>query len=240
MDLFGGTYTTELRLWEAIDDLLLAPFEYVGVDDGTDLTRLGWHQGDYAIGELSNLYTGDHERVKLIVQAISRWVEHPQTMRALGFCVSVDHAKFMAAQFNERGISADYLSGDHDQDHRKATLARLTAGELQVVFSVEVLGEGVDVPDVDTLLLLRPTQSATLFSQQLGRGLRATPRRRAAWFSTSSASTGRSTATRSGYACSSTSRMGQQLSRSRPSFPTCLPAAPSRSSEWRGSGFSRR
>jgi len=174
LDLFGGTYTTELRLWEAIDDQLLAPFEYVGVDDGTDLSHLAWHQGDYAIGALSDLYTGDHQRVKLIVQALHRWVEHPAGMRALGFCVSVDHARFMAEQFGELGLQADYLSGEHDQTHRAAVLARLKAGELQAVFSVEVLGEGVDVPDVDTLLLLRPTQSATLFSQQLGRGLRQT------------------------------------------------------------------
>ena len=69
-DLFGGEYTTELRLWEAVDDQLLAPFEYVGVDDGTDLRQLAWHHGDYAVGELAELYTGDHERVRLIVQAI--------------------------------------------------------------------------------------------------------------------------------------------------------------------------
>lgn len=175
LDLFGGTYTTELRLWEAIDDQLLAPFEYVGIDDGTDLSNLLWRQGDYSVRELTNLYTADHERVRRIIEAIDRWVEHPSTMRALGFCVSVEHAQFMAAEFARRGIAADYLAGSDDQDHRNATLARLTSGALQIVFSVEVLGEGVDVPDVDTLLLLRPTQSATLFSQQLGRGLRATP-----------------------------------------------------------------
>ncbi|GAA4376491.1 DUF3427 domain-containing protein [Nocardioides caricicola] len=175
LDLFGGTYTTELRLWEAIDDQLLAPFEYVGIDDGTDLSNVTWRQGDYAAGELTNLYTADHERVKRIVEAIDRWVEHPHAMRALGFCVSVEHAQFMTEQFTSRGVAAEYLSGSHGQEHRDATLAKLKAGALQVVFSVEVLGEGVDVPDVDTLLLLRPTQSATLFSQQLGRGLRSTP-----------------------------------------------------------------
>jgi len=173
-DLFGGGYTTELRLWEAVTDQLLAPFDYVGVDDGTDLRQLTWHQGDYAIGELAALYTGDHERVKRIVQAIDRWIEAPLKMRALGFCVNVEHARFMAEQFDKLGFKADYLTGVHDQAHREATLSKLKAGELQVVFSVEVLGEGVDVPDVDTLLMLRPTQSAVLFAQQLGRGLRAT------------------------------------------------------------------
>ena len=174
-ELFGGEYTTELRLWEAVDDQLLAPFEYVGVDDGTDLRQLTWHQGDYAVGELADLYTGDHERVRLIVQAISRWVDVPAAMRALGFCVSVAHAQFMASEFTRLGLNADYLEGRHEQDHRDEVMARLQAGDLQVVFSVDVLGEGIDAPDVDTLLLLRPTQSPVLFAQQLGRGLRTSP-----------------------------------------------------------------
>ncbi|CUR55079.1 hypothetical protein NOCA2220270 [metagenome] len=174
-DLFGGEYTTELRLWEAVDDQLLAPFEYVGVDDGTDLRHLAWHQGDYAVGDLAELYTGDHERVRLIVQAIERWVDVPAAMRGLGFCVSRAHAQFMASEFTRLGFNADYLEGRHDQAHRDEVMARLRAGDLHVVFSVDVLGEGIDAPDVDTLLLLRPTQSPVLFAQQLGRGLRTSP-----------------------------------------------------------------
>ena len=174
-DLFGGQYTTELRLWEAVDDQLLAPFNYVGVDDGTDLRQLNWRHGDYAIGELEALYTGDHERVKLVVQALERWVDDPRTMRALGFCVSLSHARFMAEQFVRLGINAEYLDGTHDQAYRDEVLTKLEAGELQVVFSVDVLGEGIDLPEVDTLLLLRPTQSPVLFAQQLGRGLRQAP-----------------------------------------------------------------
>ncbi len=174
-DLFGGDYTTELRLWEAVDDQLLAPFEYVGVDDGTDLRQLEWHRGDYAVGALAELYTGDHERVRRIVEAIERWVDVPTGMQALGFCVSVQHAQFMAQEFTRLGLRADYLEGEHDQAHRDAVLGQLRAGELQAVFSVDVLGEGIDAPDVDTLLLLRPTQSPVLFAQQLGRGLRTSP-----------------------------------------------------------------
>ncbi|MGD9960155.1 DUF3427 domain-containing protein [Nocardioides sp.] len=173
--LFGGQYSTELRLWEAVEDQLLAPFDYVGVDDGTDLRQLSWRQGDYAVGELEAVYTGDHQRVKLIVQAIERWVDVPAAMRALGFCVSISHAKFMTHQFVRLGMRADYLDGTHDQAHRDEVLANLRTGQLQVVFSVDVLGEGIDVPDVDTLLLLRPTQSPVLFAQQLGRGLRQAP-----------------------------------------------------------------
>ena len=118
--LFGGEYTTELRLWEAVDDQLLAPFDYVGVDDGTDLRGLTWHRGDYAVGELAELYTGDHERVKAIRRAVERWVEVPSTMRALGFCVSVSHASSWL-----RSSSDSVLP----RTTSKATTTRLTANK---------------------------------------------------------------------------------------------------------------
>lgn len=174
-DVFGGFFTTELRLWEAVDDQLLAPFHYVGVDDGTDLRNVQWRQGAYAIGSLETLYTGDHTRVRRIVESVHQWVEQPAEMRALGFCVSVAHAQFMAEQFRALGFAAEHLTGDHTVEERAAVLSRLQAGDLQAVFSVDILGEGVDVPDVNTLLLLRPTQSPVVFAQQLGRGLRLAP-----------------------------------------------------------------
>ncbi len=93
-------------------------------------------------------------------------------MKALGFCVSVAHAEYMARKFSEAGLESVAISGDSPADMRDETLRRLEVGEIRVVFSVDVLGEGVDVPAVDTLLLLRPTQSGTVMTQQLGRGLR--------------------------------------------------------------------
>ena len=93
-------------------------------------------------------------------------------MRALGFCVSKEHARYMAQQFTEAGLPSAAVTGDDSAAERAAVLRELKSGALRCVFSVEVLGEGVDVPDVDVLLLLRPTASATVFSQQLGRGLR--------------------------------------------------------------------
>lgn len=174
-ELFGGAYTTELRLWEAVDDQLLAPFQYIGVDDGTDLRSLSWGRGDYATGELSDLYTSHHGRVKAVLEAVQTWVENPAQMRALGFCVTKQHALFMAEQFAKHGFNAACLTGDDPQAQREEVLAKLSRGDLQAVFSVDVLGEGVDVPDIDTILLLRPTQSPVLFAQQLGRGLRHAP-----------------------------------------------------------------
>lgn len=96
-------------------------------------------------------------------------------MRALGFCVSVGHAEYMAARFNTAGIPALAVSGGTPRDERTAALRALREREVNVLFAVDLFNEGLDIPDVDTLLLLRPTQSATVFLQQLGRGLRRTP-----------------------------------------------------------------
>ena len=136
--LFGGEYTTGAAALGGRCRPLLVPFQYVGVDDGTDLRSLAWHRGDYAMSALSTRYTADHERVRRTVDALNRWVESPTNMRALGFCVTVAHARFMAEQFTKLGVQADYLSGEHDPAHRDAVLSKLSAGELQVVFSVDV------------------------------------------------------------------------------------------------------
>ncbi|MGB2850330.1 MAG: DUF3427 domain-containing protein, partial [Solirubrobacterales bacterium] len=169
---FDGRIAVELRLWEAIDQGFLVPFQYFGVADGTDLRSLSWRRGGYATKELSNLYSNDDLRVSKLLEALRRIVYDPASMRGLGFCVSKEHARYMARRFSEAGLESVALTGDDSPDDRSMALDRLQAGQLRCVFSVEVLGEGVDVPDVDVLLLLRPTQSATLFTQQLGRGLR--------------------------------------------------------------------
>lgn len=169
---FEGRIAVELRLWEAIDQGFLVPFQYFGVADGTDLRSLSWRRGGYAAEELSNLFTNDDLRVAKLLEALRHIVYEPTAMRGLGFCVSVNHARYMARKFTEAGLESVALTGGDPPEHRSVTLDRLRAGQLRCVFSVEVLGEGVDVPDVDVLLLLRPTQSATLFTQQLGRGLR--------------------------------------------------------------------
>ncbi|UGS38492.1 hypothetical protein DSM104329_04921 [Capillimicrobium parvum] len=171
-DWFDGRIAVELRLWEAIDQGFLVPFQYFGVADGTDLRAVSWRRGAYAINELENLYTADDARVRLLLREVRRTVARPERMRALGFCVSVEHARFMARRFNQFGMPSEALSGDDPAQRRDEVLNRLRSGDLRCVFSVEVLGEGVDVPHVDCVLLLRPTESATVFTQQLGRGLR--------------------------------------------------------------------
>ncbi len=169
---FDYRIAVELRLWQAVDQGFLVPFQYFGVADGTDLRELTWRRGGYASDELSKLLTGDDMRVAKLLEAVRRIVLDPGRMRALGFCVSKEHAHYMARKFTEAGLESIALTGDDSNEVRGRSLSELKAGKLRCVFSVEVLGEGVDVPDVDTVLLLRPTASATVFTQQLGRGLR--------------------------------------------------------------------
>ena len=169
---FGGRIAVELRVWEAIDRGYLAPFQYFGVLDTEDLSSLTWRRGGYDVAQLDNLFTGNDIRARRVVQAIEDWHASPNTMRALGFCVSIAHAEFMAARFSALGLDSVAISGLTPESERQTALHDLRAGRIRCIFSVDVLGEGVDVPNVDTVLLLRPTQSATVFAQQLGRGLR--------------------------------------------------------------------
>ncbi|MCF6524843.1 DUF3427 domain-containing protein [Streptomyces sp. JJ36] len=171
---FDGRIAAEMRLWEALSNDLLSPFHYFGVADTTDLTGLTWKRGGYDTDELDKLITGNTARARLVIKAVEEKVADPGSMRALGFCVSVAHAHFMADQFRQAGLTAVALDGRTPGEERRRALRDLRHGDLQVVFSVDLFNEGLDVPDVDTLLLLRPTASATVFLQQLGRGLRRT------------------------------------------------------------------
>ncbi|MCX4236378.1 DUF3427 domain-containing protein [Streptomyces ortus] len=173
-EFFDGHIAAEMRLWEALENDLLCPFHYFGIPDGTDLTNLGWQKGTYADRELDNLYTGNHARARIVIKQIRDKISRPGAMRALGFCVSKVHAHFMADCFRKAGFKAAALDSESPAGVRAHALDDLRDGKLQVIFSVDLFNEGLDIPDVDTLLLLRPTNSATVFLQQLGRGLRRT------------------------------------------------------------------
>ncbi|MEO3818254.1 DUF3427 domain-containing protein [Plantactinospora sp. B24E8] len=169
---FDGRTAVELHLWEALERQLLAPFQYFGVHDDVDLSNLRWRRGQgYDQGELSNLYTGNDARAAKVLQAVRDKVEVGQ-MRALGFCVSVAHAEFMATSFSRAGVPSAAVTSKIDPADRRRLIDQFRAGELLVLFTVDLFNEGVDLPMVDTILLLRPTESATIFLQQLGRGLR--------------------------------------------------------------------
>lgn len=173
LEWFEGRIAAELRLWDAIDQQRLSPFAYYGISDGTDLRAIGWNRGrGYDITQLGNLVTGNDVLARLVIAQLEKFVPDTTTMRALGFCVSVQHSEFMADQFQQAGIAATSVTGNTPPLIREKALRDLEAGNLRVLFTVDLFNEGVDIPSVDTLLLLRPTDSATLFLQQLGRGLR--------------------------------------------------------------------
>lgn len=169
---FDGHIAAELRLWHALDRQLLVPFEYYGVSDGVDLRQIRWRKTGYDAGGLSALYTGNEARVDLMVRRLTERVDDVRAVRAIAFCVSIEHAEYVAAQLTRRNIPALAVHGETPSAVRQDAPKRLREREVNVLCTCDLYNEGVDLPFVDTLLLLRPTNSATLFMQQLGRGLR--------------------------------------------------------------------
>ena len=173
---FDGRVAAELRLWTALERGLLCPFQYFGLHDDVDLSAVQWKRGGYDPSALERVYVLSREiavrRVRLVAQALADKVRDLRGMRALGFCVSVRHAEFMAEEFAKLGIPAVAVSAQTPMADRERALRRLKDREVNVVFAVDLFNEGVDVPEVDTVVFLRPTESPTVFLQQLGRGLR--------------------------------------------------------------------
>ncbi|GIU33345.1 DUF3427 domain-containing protein [Shewanella schlegeliana] len=170
---FCNVIAAEIRLPEAINQRHLSPFQYFAVDDNTDLTNISWAKGRYDVAELTKLYTYNDQRVFRILQSLEEIITDISKMRALAFCVSKDHANFMAQKFTLNNIPCGVLTSDNSKE-RDIQLQRLKSKEINVLFVVDIFNEGVDIPELDTLLFLRPTESLTIFLQQLGRGLRLT------------------------------------------------------------------
>lgn len=169
-----GSPAVELRLWHALDLQLLAPFEYYACDDATDFSDVPWDKP----GEreaIDNLVTGNDVRARLVVNEWRRLASDAARSRAIVFCVSIPHAAFMTDWLNRAGLPAACVVSTTDPEERRRAPQRLSSGELCALVTVDLYNEGVDLPMVDTLLLLRPTQSPVLFQQQIGRGLRLAP-----------------------------------------------------------------
>lgn len=172
---FDGRTAAELRLWEALGQDLLCPFHYFGIADGTDLSQVNWSRGRYDEQGLSNIYTGNDARARIVLRQVRDKIVDVGGMRALGFCASVAHAEYMAHVFTQAGIAARAVSGTTSQTDRENALVDLRERRVNALFAADLFNEGLDLPDVDTVLFLRPTESATIFLQQLGRGLRRAP-----------------------------------------------------------------
>ena len=161
----------EINLAEGINKGMLAPFRYYGIYDDTDYKKIEYNQGHYNIKSLNAAYIANTRRTDLIFMHYSKH----KRKRALGFCCSREHAEMMAKEFCKRGVKAASVysgsQGRYAVDREKA-LMELKTGILEVIFSVDMFNEGVDVKSLDLVMFLRPTESPVVFMQQLGRGLR--------------------------------------------------------------------
>ena len=176
LSYFNNRIAAEIRLPEAIDRKLLCPFQYFGVTDTVDLDRLRWSKGGYDKEELTNIYSFSgavaERRADMIIRSLLKYVTDMNEVKGLGFCVSVEHAEFMCQYFNAHHIPSMFLTGKSPEEERRTAKQRLVSGEVRFIFVVDIYNEGVDIPEVNTILFLRPTESLTVFLQQLGRGLR--------------------------------------------------------------------
>ena len=168
---FNNKIAAEIRLPDALNNKLLCPFQYFGISDSVDYSRVKWNNGKYDPSELTNIYTANDIRIGDIIKNLDDYTKDIHSVSAIGFCVSIDHAKFMKRKFEAAGLAAEFLVSDNSKN-REEILHQLTSKKINYLFVVDIFNEGVDIPQIDTVLFLRPTESLTIFLQQLGRGLR--------------------------------------------------------------------
>lgn len=170
-----GSPSVELRLWEALDMQLLAPFDYFACDDDTDFTSVPWGKAGEEAQAIDLLVRNNNARARTVISEWERLTGGARKSRAIVFCSSVVHAQFMTSAIESAGLPALCVTGETDAHIRREAPGRLARGEICAIVTVDLYNEGVDIPEADTLLLLRPTQSPVVFQQQIGRGLRLSP-----------------------------------------------------------------
>lgn len=173
---FPRPWVGNLRVWNAIPHALV-PFRYYMLDvEGVDLRDVAWIAGRYAPEALAGRLIGAAEAfVQRAVRAVAEHIARPEQLRAIAFCSNVAHAREVCNRFAQKGFRAVVLTGSTPSEIRRNARYELDAGQTQILCVVDIYNEGVDVPNVNTLFFFRPTESATLFLQQLGRGLRRAP-----------------------------------------------------------------
>jgi superfamily II DNA or RNA helicase/diadenosine tetraphosphate (Ap4A) HIT family hydrolase/HKD family nuclease len=171
-DLFalcGDNLVYECPLTDGIERGDLSPFRYFGIADDVDYVSIPWRGGRFD----PEVLTQAVETQARALHALDQWREKA-CGRTLAFCVTVSHAEFMANFFRQNGVEAVAVHSGQDSAPRTGSIERLRAGDLQVIFTVDMFNEGLDVPEIDAVLMLRPTESPIVFLQQMGRGLRRT------------------------------------------------------------------
>lgn len=171
--IFDHHIAYEIRLQQALEEDLLCPFHYFGI---TDLEINGEVFDDNAgVKNFSNLISD--ARVDYVIDKANYYGFSGDRVKGLIFCSRKDEAKELSKKFNERGLRTEVLTGEDAQERRESVIARLTNDEdgddqLDYIFTVDIFNEGVDIPEINQVIMLRPTQSPVVFIQQLGRGLR--------------------------------------------------------------------
>lgn len=168
--LCDGNVAFRLDFLDAINRKWLAPFKYFGVYDDTDYCQITWLGNRYDEEELLQVQL----REELAFNILRAWEDKKQT-RTLGFCSSIRQAIFLSNYFNTQGYKTISLHSKQTDISRIDAISQLSKGEIDIIFTVDLFNEGVDIPAVDTLLFVRPTESLTVFTQQIGRGLRLHP-----------------------------------------------------------------
>lgn len=145
----------------------LTPFEYFGIYDETDYSVIPWRSGKYDLKSLENSLTVE-KRIELVYK---KYLEC-RGKSTIGFCATIKHCEAMNTYFQKKGIKSEIIIGETPINKRQDIINSFKSGKLDIIFTVDVFNEGVDIPCIDTVLFLRPTNSYTIFIQQLGRGLR--------------------------------------------------------------------
>lgn len=169
---FDNRFAAEIRLQEALNQQLLAPFDYFCVsDDSVNLSEVACRGDKYDNEQLTRLYVNNDRRFEIIEQALDRYLSQPRSCKAICFCTGIEHANYMANKFIEKSYKARAITSRNSTELDSAA-AQLARGEINYLCVADILNEGIDIPEIDTVLFLRPTESLTIFLQQLGRGLR--------------------------------------------------------------------
>lgn len=168
---FNHQISAEIRLDTALNNRLLSPFHYFGITDSVDLSEVKWERGRFVASELSKIYTNNDLRTNIIFKTLEKYLPNYNDVRALCFCVDQQHANYMNAKFTLAGLKSAVLTSENSK-YRSVEIKRLAEKKINYLFVVDMFNEGIDIPAIDTVLFLRPTESLTIFLQQFGRGLR--------------------------------------------------------------------
>jgi superfamily II DNA or RNA helicase/HKD family nuclease len=171
MQYFDGHISAEIRLDTALNNGLLSPFHYYGITDDVDLTQVRWERGRFIPSELSKVYTANDNRTGIIFHAMEKYLPDYNDVQALCFCVDQQHANYMNSKFILANLRSAVLTSDNGYE-RERILRNFKDKKINYLFVVDMFNEGVDIPNIDTVMFLRPTESVTIFLQQFGRGLR--------------------------------------------------------------------